>query len=267
MALIPKFMRRGRKTPQGSEGKRVYAIGDVHGRFDVLEELLDQIQAHAQSASRVETHLIFLGDLIDRGPQSKQVIERVMRPIPGMDKVHFILGNHEEAIVRGLSGEPNLLKSWLKHGGYDTAESYGIERGVLIEKPDDVLEHVLSSTIPSSHLKFMGSFLDSIRFGDYLFVHAGVRPGIPLKRQWPQDLRWIRDEFLNSDTDFGAVVVHGHTISGAITEKSNRIGLDTGAYSTGKLSAVWIEGKERGYLQVTGQPDSSFDLEHASSNS
>ncbi|MDJ0922039.1 MAG: metallophosphoesterase family protein [Henriciella sp.] len=260
MSLIPKSLRRGKKPPQGTNGKRVYAIGDVHGRLDVLDELLDQINSHAQTASRVETHLIFLGDLIDRGPQSRGVVERVMDPISGIDKVHFILGNHEEALVRGLSGEPNLLKSWLTHGGYDTAESYGVERGLLIEKPDDVLEHLLSSAIPPAHLKFMGGFLDSIRFGDYLFVHAGVRPGIPLTRQWPQDLRWIRDEFLDSDADFGAVVVHGHTIAEAITEKSNRIGLDTGAYSTGKLSAVWIEGKDRGYLQVSGPPDPSFDL-------
>lgn len=246
--------------PRGAPGKRVYAIGDVHGRYDLLCDLLGKIEQHNAQRSRAKCNVIMLGDLIDRGSQSREVIELFLRRRPSFADFHFVKGNHEEAIVRGLSGESNLLSNWLHHGGYETAESYGIDRSVLIGQPDFTLEHILYSAIPESHLRFMEKFFDSIRFGDYLFVHAGVRPGVPIQQQSDKDLRWIRHEFLNSSEDFGAMIVHGHTVTDTVDIKPNRIGLDTGAYSTGILSALWIEESETGVLQAVGERDDSYEL-------
>ena len=246
--------RRQRPSPvrAGKSGERAYAIGDVHGCFDLLKALLLKIDLHFSQSAPKPAHLIYLGDLIDRGPASKHVIELLINRENGPLQPHYIMGNHEESLLRGLSGEPNLLEPWLRHGGYETAESYGVDRRLLIGRPAHELEHVLRSAIPGAHLEFMSKFVDSIRFGDVLFVHAGIRPDVPLDKQSPRDMRWIRKDFLESEADFGCLVVHGHTISETIQETSNRIGLDTGAYNTGILSAVWIDGEERGQLQSTG---------------
>jgi serine/threonine protein phosphatase 1 len=245
--------------PLGSPGKRLYAVGDIHGRFDLLQTMLERIFEHNRALPAADTHIVFLGDLIDRGPHSKQVVQHLQKPPPATVSFWFIKGNHEEALVRGLTGDPSLLSPWLSHGGYDTAESYGLDRGTLIGQPDSVLEHLLLSAIPRKDIEFMAGFQNSVRLGDYLLVHAGIRPGVPIERQSDRDLRWIRGEFLTSKENFGCVVVHGHTVEGGVTEASNRIGLDTGAYRTGVLSALWVEGPERGILQVTGAPDLSFE--------
>ena len=246
----------GRAT--GPKGKRAYAIGDVHGRDDLLADLLVKIRAHNASQPKAETHIIFLGDLIDRGPHSRQVIERLIDGAATDETWWFVKGNHEEALVRGLCGEPNLLPDWLIHGGYDTAESYGLEKGALMGQAESVVEHLLLSAIPDRHIRFLKDFHETVRFGDYLFVHAGIKPGVAPEQQSGKDLRWIRTEFLNSDANFGCIVVHGHTIVEEVEVKSNRIGLDTGAYKTGILSALWIDGRETGTLQVVGAEDLSF---------
>lgn len=256
--LKPKTKQFDPLKASGPPGKRAYAIGDVHGRDDLLGDLLREIRSHNARRGSAETHIVFLGDLIDRGPESRQVIERLIDGAPANETWWFVKGNHEEAIVRGLSGEPNLLPDWLKHGGYDTAESYGLDKGALMGQPDHAIEHLLLSSIPQSHVAFLSRFNETIRFGDYLFVHAGIKPGVAPEQQSGKDLRWIRAEFLNSEANFGCIVVHGHTISESVEIKTNRVGVDTGAYKTGVLSAFWIEEDKTGTLQVSGAPDSSF---------
>jgi len=160
----------------------------------------------------------------------------------------FIMGNHEEMMVRALSGEPELLPDWLEYGGLSCAESYGVPQSRLLGCDALTMEFVLKAAIPKYHLEFLGNFLESIQFGDFLFTHAGIRPGVPLEHQNARELRWIREPFLNYRGDHGVVVVHGHTISEDVDIKHNRIGLDTGAYKTGRLTAICIDEGQISYL-------------------
>lgn len=239
----------GRRAAAPS-GKRAYAIGDVHGRLDLLEDILLQIEEDIGDRPDKSNHIVFLGDLIDRGPSSRGVIEKLIDYRPDNAQCHFIMGNHEEVLVRGLRGEPTQLEGWLKHGGDATAESYGIDQAYLRRQGTEALEHALLSAIPDRHVAFMAGFLDRIQFGDYLMVHAGVRPGTPIADQHPSDLRWIRREFLDSQADHGFVIVHGHTVEPEISNQPNRIGIDTGAYDTGVLTAVRLEGEDVCFLQA-----------------
>jgi serine/threonine protein phosphatase 1 len=236
---------RQRKPPAGARGYRAYAVGDIHGRHDLLEELLAKIHADLQHRPADRTLLVFVGDLIDRGPGSAQVIERLrtydrrgIRPV-------FILGNHEEVLLRILGGDGSLISSWLRFGGLECLESYGVDPATLRARSAAELLEIVRGAIPSAHADFLRSFVDSCRFGDYLFVHAGIRPGVPVEQQRQADLRWIREPFLLDETDHGFVVVHGHTISTAVEERPNRVGIDTGAYRSGVLTALVIEGSER----------------------
>jgi serine/threonine protein phosphatase 1 len=236
--------------PRGPAGRRLYAIGDVHGRLDLLHALLEQIDADIRTRPSGEIVLAFLGDLIDRGPDSRGVIDLVRsQPIAGARTV-TLKGNHEDCLVRGLNGEPALLADWLGFGGYECAQSYGVEIGALFGRAPAEIEPIIAQAVPLAHLQFMEASLDSARFGDYLLVHAGVRPGVALADQRPHDLRWIRKEFLDSAEPRDFMVVHGHSVSPDVDERSNRICIDTGAYRTGVLTAIWIEGDQRGYLQT-----------------
>ena len=247
--------------PSGPPGKRCYAIGDVHGRLDLLTSLLDKIKADIARSPGPENFIVFLGDLIDRGPDSKGVVELLMSaPVPDAT-IRCVKGNHEEGLIRALSGETHLLQDWLKHGGFQCAISYGATGQELMSgETDDVLT-TLQQCIPRRHLEFLKGFNDTIAFGDYLFVHAGVRPGVPLEGQSPKDLHWIRDDFLTSSEDFGKVIVHGHTIVERVEVRKNRIALDTGAYCSGKLTALRLFGVERAFLTVSG--DASQAEQHA----
>jgi len=244
------FLSKTAKKPQslrptaGPPGKRAYAIGDIHGRLDLLENLLGQIETDISESGASSNHIIFLGDLIDRGPSSRGVIEKLLDYRPANASCHFIMGNHEEVLVRGLRGEPTQLDGWLRHGGDKTAESYNVDHAYYRQQGISALEHALLSAIPESHIAFMAGFLDRIQFGDYLLVHAGVRPGIPINDQQASDLRWIRREFLESNEYHGMVIIHGHSVETEIAFHPNRIGLDTGAYRTGRLSAVRLEGED-----------------------
>lgn len=241
------------RTPQGPDGKRCYIIGDVHGRRDLLEGLFEQIRTDAARHDRSRI-IVFVGDLIDRGVDSRGVIELVRsRPVDDAQWV-FLKGNHEEALVDGLTGQPGRLLQWLQFGGYETARSYGVEIGALFARDAETVEGILQQAVPRADLDFMAGFIDSARFGDYGIVHAGVRPGVSFSDQTTRDLRWIREEFIESDADHGLVIVHGHTISDAVDMRANRIGLDTGAYRSGRLSALWIDGAERGVLTQIGEP-------------
>ena len=236
--------------PSAPLGKRAYAVGDVHGRLDLLNQLLAQIEGDIDALPPKENHIIFLGDLIDRGPASRQVIERLINYKPLNACCHFIMGNHEEVLVRGLTGDAQLLDGWIEHGGDATAESYGLDAAYLRIQGQTALEHALISAIPKGHIRFLADFIDSVRFGDYLMVHAGVRPGVPIADQKPSEMRWIREEFLDSEENHGCVVIHGHTVEEQITKRENRIGIDTGAYRTGILSAVRLDGPDICFFQT-----------------
>jgi serine/threonine protein phosphatase 1 len=249
------FAPRRQRGPAGARGYRAYAVGDIHGRLDLLDQLIGRIHSDLERRPARKALLVFVGDLIDRGPQSAQVIERLRTyRRPGVRPV-FLLGNHEEVLLRILAGDSSLIPSWLRFGGLQCLESYGVaSRELRSRSPEDILQSVRRA-VSAKHIEFLKSFVDSCRFGDYLFVHAGIRPGIEIDQQRQSDLRWIREPFLFDATDHGFVVVHGHTINEEVQERPNRIGIDTGAYRTGVLTALAIEGTERWYLDT--RPHSS----------
>jgi serine/threonine protein phosphatase 1 len=196
---------------------------------------------------------VFVGDLIDRGPSSAQVIERLrtyrregIRPV-------FLLGNHEEVLLRILQGDSQLITKWRWFGGSECLQSYGVDPDQFADLTDEKALALVREAIPPEHVEFLESFVDSCRFGDYLFVHAGIRPGVDLEQQRQADLRWIREPFLLDETDHGAIVVHGHTITSEVDERPNRIGIDTGAYRTGVLTARAIEGPERWLIATAAE--------------
>ena len=238
--------------PSGPKGHRAYVVGDVHGRLDLLEDMIGRIEAHDLTRAEANSSIIFLGDLIDRGPDSAGVLDRLMTYRPAFATPFFIMGNHEEVLLRLLDKESGLLANWLAFGGAECARSYGLEPRALGERPaDEAVEH-LRQAVPKAHVDFLRSFADSVTFGSYLMVHAGIRPGIPLEEQADRDLRWIRKPFLEAGGDLGYMVVHGHTISEQVEVHPNRIGIDTGAYSTGVLTALVLEGTGRSLLQTGG---------------
>lgn len=242
------------RAPRAPDGWRGYAVGDIHGRIDLLDRLLADIERDNEAREPVRTLLVFLGDLIDRGPSSKEVVERLRTYRHAGIETAFVAGNHEEVLLRLLAGERGLMRHWLKFGGGECLRSYGLDPVALDRVGETGGLARLRETFPASHEQFLSEFADTIRFGDYLFVHAGIRPMVDLALQRQADLRWIRDPFLTDQTDHGFMVVHGHTISDRIVERSNRIGIDTGAYRSGVLSAIGMEGAERWHLDTGPAP-------------
>lgn len=252
--VVLKYLwpRKARQEPErqwrGARNARCYAIGDVHGRLDLLTDLLARIEADNARRPAKRVFVVLVGDLIDRGPDSSGVIELLRSSLPDFAEFVFILGNHEEVMIRSLSGECGMIADWMQFGGLECAQSYGVEIGRLLGFPPEAQERVLRSGIPAEHIEFLRTFGDSFRFGDYLFVHAGIRPGIDLADQDGRDLRWIRDPFLESTDDHGMIVVHGHTIVPREEEHPNRIAIDTGAFRSGVLTAIAIEDDQRWYI-------------------
>jgi len=235
------------------DGRRVYAIGDIHGRLDLLETLhqkiLDDAASNAQARRRV---LIYLGDYVDRGPDSRAVVELLANnPLPGFDLIH-LLGNHEWAMLEFLENR-EIAEAWFAYGGYATLVSYGVNplpRPVPPEGRIAGLQNALRAALPADHFAFLMNLKLSHVEGDYLFVHAGIRPGIPLERQEPDDLTQIRYEFLESNVDHGKVVVHGHTITEEPEIRPNRIGIDTGAFASNRLTCLVLDGNRRSFLST-----------------
>lgn len=255
--IFSRFRRKAvQEVRQASvpEGKRVYAIGDIHGRDDLFAELLDKIADDNNLRDRADVSIILLGDLVDRGPQSREVVKRALALSKSGPDVHCLMGNHEEVFLKALGGDPKLMRYFVRIGGAPTIHSYGLEGEAYDELTFEALAEVFPPMVPQSHVDFLAASEDRIIVGDYLFVHAGIRPGIPLDQQRTGDLRWIRDEFLNDETDHGHIVVHGHTIFPEVQERSNRIGIDTGAYGSGVLTALCLEGTERWFIN-TANPD------------
>ncbi len=251
-----KFLKRtaglSRAAPPAiPEGQRVYAVGDIHGRADLFDHLLEKIAADDGARAPAETTLILLGDLIDRGPGSCQVIERAMELEQSGRDVRFLMGNHEEVFLEALK-DPcrETARFFYRIGGGETMLSYGLPEKELIECDSLQLAERMPSLVPQSHIDFLERFDDQLTIGDYVFVHAGVKPGVPMEEQKQRHLRWIRDEFLHHDRYLGKMVVHGHTVTEAVEERPHRIGVDTGAWSSGLLTAVALEGTERWFVDT-----------------
>jgi serine/threonine protein phosphatase 1 len=238
--------------PRGKAGARAYAVGDIHGRLDLLDDLLRRIEEDIAARPPRKTYIVFLGDLVDRGPDSAGVVERLRTWRPRRGKPIFLGGNHEEVLLRILGGEAAILPDWLKFGGAECAKSYGIDVDALRRMEDEEAIAAIRAGVPRAHREFLEHFADTFAFGDYLFVHAGIRPGIAIEEQDRHDLRWIRDPFLSDAKEHGFVVVHGHTIVPEVDERPNRIAIDTGAYHSGVLTALGIEEAER-WLLSTGR--------------
>lgn len=239
-ALLRKFQKRKAKPRYAvPPGVRVYAIGDVHGCLDQLNRVLEAIDQDVGSYQG-KSQLVLLGDLVDRGPQSAEVIERILGGGLPTDTSAVIMGNHEQAMLECYQGGVATYGSWLQFGGVQTLESYGLSRQEIFAPSFDLAAGMRRS-IPPMHMQFLASFEDYVRVGDYLFVHAGIRPGVPLEKQSARDLRWIRREFLDDTGEHGFMVVHGHSIVPKIQFHKNRIALDTGCYLSGQLSALALE--------------------------
>lgn len=243
------------QEPAVPEGLRIYAVGDIHGRDDLLADLLARIEQDARRGEPFRNILIFLGDYVDRGLQSKQVLDRLTGPAPaGFERV-FLKGNHEQALLQFLN-DAAFGKTWKYYGGLETLHSYGITELTLTDDPAafERARVEFNAALPEAHRLFLDALQLSAEFGGYFFAHAGVRPGIALHRQIEEDLLWIRDDFLESSSSYGKVVVHGHTPREEVVVRSNRIGVDTGAYMTGVLTALVLEGRERRFLQTGDLP-------------
>jgi serine/threonine protein phosphatase 1 len=232
------------------EDLRLYAIGDVHGRADLLARLHEMIRADAAAAPQTQRRIVYLGDYIDRGPETREVIELLLEPpLDGFERV-FLKGNHEDAMLRFLD-EPAIAPLWFGCGGVATLLSYGVavpasEAGEELQETQAALEEAL----PAAHLAFLERLALTHAAGDYFFVHAGVRPGVALAEQQEQDLMWIREPFLRANDDFGKIVVHGHSIAFTPELRPNRIGIDTGAFATGRLTALVLAGDSQALLQT-----------------
>ena len=235
-------------------GERIYAIGDIHGRLDLLDTLLAMIARDDAARGKARTRLVFLGDLPDRGPDSRGVIERLMALRETKDCI-FLMGNHEEIVTRVWEGERQMASTFNRAGGRATLMSYGLSGEEYDACTLDEMVNHAARIIPKAHIDFLRSFRPWYQSGDYLFVHAGIMPGLHIEDQDEVDLRWIRDRFTNSQEDHGALVIHGHSITDAVDERPNRIGIDTGAYASGILTALALEGEERWLLQTGSSAD------------
>ncbi len=249
--LFAKFRKSAEPVvaPQVPDGERIYCVGDIHGCADLLLQLHEKILSDA-AGYRGKKTIVYLGDYIDRGDRSRQVIEILLsQPLPDFEVVS-LRGNHEQAMLDFMA-YPEATAGWLSFGGRETLSSYGIQLAyipILRELPG--LAERLDRELPEPHRAFLQGCTESWRCGSYYFVHAGIRPGIALDRQTLEDQLWIRDEFLDSNADHGVIVVHGHSISQQPQLLSNRIGIDTGAFASGVLTCLVLEGPQQRLLQT-----------------
>jgi serine/threonine protein phosphatase 1 len=244
-ALLPVVASQPSTSPE----TRLYAIGDIHGSLGALRLLHERIREHAERSPTKNKYLIYLGDYIDRGMDSRAVLEQLLtQPLPGFEFI-YLKGNHEEGLLRFLFEGDNAL-GWLTYGGISTIYSYGAKPPDPLTDPDKLLKAriELAAMIPQAHIKFLTELRLTYTDGDYLFVHAGLKPGVPLDQQRESDLLWIRDEFLEATTPFEKVVVHGHSIAPQPDFHRNRIGIDTAAFASGRLTCLVLEGTQQDVL-------------------
>lgn len=244
-------------NPCVPDGTIVWAIGDVHGRLDLLKPLVEAIMADARASDARRKVVVFLGDYIDRGPDSRGVIQYLVAlPKDAGVEWRFLKGNHEEAMLDFLD-DPTTGPTWCEYGGDATLASYGLRLPQMKHKPE-AWKHVaddLDHKVTSAERTFLEGLELSLSIGDYFFSHAGARPGIPLDQQSERDLMWIRNNFLDSEVEFEKVVVHGHTPTPEVYADRRRIGVDTKAYASGMLSALDLRGASRMLIQTRGRDD------------
>lgn len=244
-SLLPDVerLRISGRRPSLPAGLRIYAIGDVHGRLDLLDTLLARIEADTADRPASKVIHVFLGDYVDRGPSSCQTIDRLIAHGTRNETV-FLKGNHESIAVKCLR-DPTRFEQWLRLGGIETLASYGVSLdGVQDRRPIAMLQAAFHEALPAAHFRFFRDLQVSFACGDFFFVHAGVKPQIELSQQKESDLIWIREEFLTSSEDFGKIIVHGHTPTREVEVTTNRINIDTGAYATNRLTCLVIDGSE-----------------------
>lgn len=236
------------------DGLRVYAIGDIHGRADLLLRMLHLIEADGNAAAPVrETVLVFIGDYVDRGPDSAGVIDTLLSLKRDRRYTCYLLKGNHEVMFMDFLDDPAVFLHWAINGGVETLESYGIDVGAITGGLEgaETLGRAARASIPDAHLALLANLETWVTLGDYLFVHAGVRPGVPLEAQADEDLIWIREPFLDYEGDFGKVVVHGHTpVRNGPEVRTNRIDIDTLAWRSGTLTALVLEGASRRFLQT-----------------
>lgn len=248
--------RRGwlRARPRPKPGERIYAIGDVHGRFDLFQLLLERIEADNRLRNpHCRPRIIVLGDVIDRGPESRLLLKLLMRAQTEVPQVDILLGNHEAALLDSLTGDEHAQAMWLAFGGLATLHSYGIDPPAAGEDPFAFADRIVAG-IGAPMIEWLRELPLHLQSGNYFFCHAGIRPGVALEKQSTEDLLWIRDDFLTSTRDHGAVIVHGHSIADGVMILPNRIGVDTGAYRTNTLSAVALEADQAWVIEATAAP-------------
>ncbi len=250
MIRLRSLFRAPLRAPRTAipDGERVYAIGDIHGRLDLLTALAAAVDADDAARGRAKTTVVLLGDLVDRGPDSAGVVS-FARAWQQRRTVRILAGNHEEMFLESFADQA-VLREFLRHGGRETVLSYGVDPEVYARAELAEVQTLMDQHVPMADRTFLAGLEDRIAIGDYLFVHAGIRPGVPLDEQRTSDLRWIRGAFLDHTDSFGPAVVHGHTIFAKPDVRHNRIGIDTGAFSSGRLTALGLEGAERWLIET-----------------
>lgn len=248
--------------PSVPAGERIYAIGDIHGQSAMLDELLWRIGTDFADAAEERRHLVFLGDYVDRGPNAAGVLDRLIDLSRSDTPCLFLKGNHEDQMLRAIrDADPYWGTNWLSNGGTETMKSYGVDIADVLARGADIDEilPLCRSAVPDSHLDFLAGAEFSARIGDYLFVHAGIRPGVSLADQEPEDLMWIRRPFLDHDGAHPLFIIHGHSPVETPDIRANRIGIDTGAGFGRQLTALALWGTERRFIKVgTPQPPGGF---------
>ncbi len=248
--LRKRFAAQPASATRVPDGQRVYAIGDIHGRRDLLEMMIARVEADDAARTAAQTTVILLGDLVDRGPDSAGVIT-LARDWAARRTVRLLAGNHEEMFLAAFTDE-SVLRQFLRFGGRATLLSYPITAEEYHRTTHAELQDLMRARVPDTDIAFLQAMENLIRIGDYVFVHAGIRPGLPLADQAVSDLRWIRGEFIDDSSPRDFAVVHGHTITAAPDLHPWRIGIDTGAFASGVLTAIGLEGCDRWLLQTTG---------------
>lgn len=246
--MIDERRSKAGKIGSPPAGTRLYAVGDIHGCRDLLARLHDQIRGDAARSTAERFVIVYLGDYVDRGPDSKGVIDLLLNaPLQGFEAVH-LMGNHELEMLQFVQGDAPRF-DWLSYGGLETLRSYGVELPRKLAARERIRE-TFAAVFPDAHREFLRSLRHSYQEGDFFMAHAGVAPGIPLDQQIRDDLIWIRMPFLKSDADFGKTVIHGHTIVERPEVRSNRIGIDTGAFRSGRLTAIVLQDGNMDFLKT-----------------
>jgi serine/threonine protein phosphatase 1 len=249
--LRPKFARPGQNLTQATfpEGALGFAVGDIHGRADLLEKMLDRLEAQAAASPHLKPVVIFLGDYVDRGMHSARVIDLLLSGRPHGFERHFLRGNHEQAMQAFLR-DPDQGRAWLAYGGVETLLSYRV-KPVSVEAAAPALEaaaQALEEALPAAHKEFLDALVPAVTIGDYFFVHAGVDPDRGIDEQAEHDLYWIRQRFLTDTRRWDKIVVHGHSPVKEAFRDHRRIAIDTGAYATGRLTAARLEANHVAFI-------------------